>query len=117
MAELARSKTPEAIETLVACMDFGNDGRVRVMAAEAILDRGWGKVAVNERESRHSHCPGILRLGLWASLPDEALQETVRRLLASPELRAEMSTTSRAAVDGWGGRRIAQAIEALLEDR
>ena len=74
-------------------------------------------VAVNERESRHSHCPGILRLGLWASLPDEALQETVRRLLASPELRAEMSATSRAAVDGRGGRRIAQAIEALLEDR
>jgi hypothetical protein len=47
MAELARSKTPEAIETLVACMGFGVDGRVRVMAAEALLDRGWGKVAVN----------------------------------------------------------------------
>jgi len=74
-------------------------------------------VAVNERESRHSHCPGILRLGLWASLSDETLQGTVRRLLASPELRGEMSATSRAAVDGWGGRRIAQAIESLLEDR
>lgn len=42
--DLARQHTEEAIKTLVAIMqDPTQPGRVRVAAAEAILDRGWGR--------------------------------------------------------------------------
>ena len=43
VAELARSYTTEAIETLVELMRSGNDELVRGTAAQALLDRGWGK--------------------------------------------------------------------------
>ena len=43
VAELARSYTREAIEMLVELMRSGNDERVRGTAAQALLDRGWGK--------------------------------------------------------------------------
>ena len=43
VAELARSYTREAIETLAELMRSGNDERVRGTAAQALLDRGWGK--------------------------------------------------------------------------
>ena len=42
VAELARSYTREAIETLAELMRSGNDERVRGTAAQALLDRGWG---------------------------------------------------------------------------
>ena len=70
VGELARSYTLEAIETLVDLMRHGKDERVRGTAAQAILDRGWGRAkvevvsngeggylellrAVNERPKRH----------------------------------------------------------------
>jgi hypothetical protein len=43
VAELARSYTAEAIDTLVELMRNGKDERVRGTAAQALLDRGWGK--------------------------------------------------------------------------
>ena len=43
VAELARSYTSEAIDTLVDLMRHGKDERVRGTAAQALLDRGWGK--------------------------------------------------------------------------
>ena len=43
VAELARSYTSEAIETLVHLMRHGKDERLRGTAAQALLDRGWGK--------------------------------------------------------------------------
>ena len=43
VAELARSYTLEAIETLVDLMRHGKDERVRGTAAQALLDRGWSK--------------------------------------------------------------------------
>ena len=46
VAELARSYTLEAIETLVELMRDGKDERVRGTAAQALLDRGWGKAKV-----------------------------------------------------------------------
>ena len=46
VAELARSYTTEAIDTLVAQMRAGKDDRVRGTAAQALLDRGWGKAKV-----------------------------------------------------------------------
>jgi len=45
MRQLAASKTVEAMEALIAIMsDPTEDGRVRVVAAQAVLDRGAGKV-------------------------------------------------------------------------
>jgi hypothetical protein len=46
VADLARSYTTEAIDTLVALMRTGKDERVRGTAAQALLDRGWGKAKV-----------------------------------------------------------------------
>ena len=46
VAELARSYTAEAIDTLVDLMRNGKDERVRGTAAQALLDRGWGKAKV-----------------------------------------------------------------------
>ena len=46
VGELARSYTLEAIETLVDLMRHGRDERVRGLAAQALLDRGWGKAKV-----------------------------------------------------------------------
>ena len=43
---MARSYTTEAIEILVELMRSGNDERVRGTAAQALLDRGWGKPKV-----------------------------------------------------------------------
>ena len=44
--ELAREHTPEAIATLVAIMREGQSEASRVAAADAILDRGWGRPPV-----------------------------------------------------------------------
>ena len=45
-SELARSSTAEAIETLIDLVRHGKDERVRGTAAQALLDRGWGKARV-----------------------------------------------------------------------
>src|SRR4051794_39200595 len=42
--ELAQQQTTIALKTLVECLDDAN-GRVRVSAAVALLDRGWGRPA------------------------------------------------------------------------
>ena len=42
----ARSYTTEAVDTLVALMRAGKGERVRGTAAQALLDRGWGKAKV-----------------------------------------------------------------------
>ena len=46
VAELARAYTSEAIDILVDLMRNGRDERVRGTAAQALLDRGWGKPKV-----------------------------------------------------------------------
>jgi len=46
VAELARSYTVEAVETLVDLMRHSRDDRVRGTASQALLDRGWGKANV-----------------------------------------------------------------------
>ena len=43
VAELARSYTAKAIDTLVELMRHGKEERARGTAAQALLDRGWGK--------------------------------------------------------------------------
>ena len=46
VAELARSYTVEAVETLVDLMRHSGDDRVRGTASQALLDRAWGKAKV-----------------------------------------------------------------------
>ena len=60
VAELARSYTREAIDTLVDIMQNGKDERVRGTAATALLDRGWGKPKV-EVVSDEAGCVQALR--------------------------------------------------------
>lgn len=71
-------------------------------------------IAANERESRHHRLPGILHLGLWATLSDVQIGEAVSRVLCDRDLRAEMSATSRAQVDGKGVDRIVWRLEGLM---
>ena len=59
VAELARSYTSEAIDTLVDLMRHSKDDRVRGTAAQALLERGWG--------SREQKWPQRTRATLRAS--------------------------------------------------
>ena len=46
---LARRQTEQSIRTLVELRDdVGQDGRVRAMASEALINRGWGKPATED---------------------------------------------------------------------
>jgi hypothetical protein len=44
--ELARQHTMTALRTLIEIADHGQNESARVTAANALLDRGWGKPAV-----------------------------------------------------------------------
>ena len=70
MAELARSYTSEAIDTLVALMRHGKDDRVRGTAAQALLERGWGKPRVVVATTHKSDSESFI----------EALQEVAERV-------------------------------------
>ena len=61
VGELARSYTAEAIDTLVDLMRHGKDERVRGTAAQALLDRGWGKAKVEVVSSSEAGYLELLR--------------------------------------------------------
>ena len=60
VAELARSYTAEAINTLVELMRDSKNERIRGTAAQALLDRGWGK-------RRGRKWLRALRAAIWTS--------------------------------------------------
>ena len=62
VAELARSYTLEAIDTLVELMRHGKDERVRGTAAQALLDRGWGKAKVEVVTGDEGNYLDVLRV-------------------------------------------------------
>ena len=62
VAELARSYTVEAIDTLVELMRDGKDERIRGTAAQALLDRGWGKAKVEVVTSAEGSYLDVLRV-------------------------------------------------------
>ena len=72
LAELARSYTIEAIDTLVDVMRNGKDDRVRGTAAQALLERGWGKPRVELVATQKSDSESFI----------EALQEVAQRVKA-----------------------------------
>ena len=61
VAELARSYTVEAIDTLVELMRDGKDERIRGTAAQALPDRGWGKAKVDVVTGAESSYLNVLR--------------------------------------------------------
>ena len=70
VSELARSYTAEAINTLVDLMRNGKDDRVRGTAAQALLERGWGKPRVDVTTKHKSDSESFI----------EALQEVAKRV-------------------------------------
>ena len=62
VADLARSYTIEAINTLVELMRDGKDERVRGTAAQALLDRGWGKAKAEVVTDSEGSYLEVLRL-------------------------------------------------------
>ena len=70
VSELARSYTTEAIDTLVDLMRHGNDDRVRGTAAQALLERGWGKPRVEVATMHKSNSESFI----------EALQEVAEKI-------------------------------------
>ena len=61
-AELARSYTVEAIDTLVELMRDGKDKRIRGTAAQALRDRGWGKAKAEVVASAEGSYLDVLRV-------------------------------------------------------
>jgi len=61
IADLDRLYRVEAIDTLVELMRDGKDERVRGTAAQALLDRGWGKAKVKVVTSAESSYLDVLR--------------------------------------------------------
>ena len=70
VAELARSYTTEAINTLVDLMRHGKDDRVRGTAALALLERGWGKPRVEVATTHKSDSESFIA----------ALQEVAKKV-------------------------------------
>ena len=70
VAELARSYTTEAINTLVDLMRHGKDDRVRGTAAQALLERGWGKPRAEVTTTHKSDSESFI----------EALQKVAERV-------------------------------------
>jgi len=62
VAELARSYKVEAINTLVELMRDGKDERVRGTAAQALLERGWGKAKVEVVTNAEGDVFGISKI-------------------------------------------------------
>ncbi|MDA9958562.1 HEAT repeat domain-containing protein [Alphaproteobacteria bacterium] len=61
IADLDRLYRVEAIDKLVELMRDGKDERVRGTAAQALLDRGWGKAKVKVVTSAESSYLDVLR--------------------------------------------------------
>jgi len=61
IADLDRLYRVEAIDTLVELMRDGKDERVRGTAAQALLDRGWGKARRSRVTSAESSYLDVLR--------------------------------------------------------
>jgi len=63
IAELARSYSTEAIDTLVDIMRSAKDDRVRGTAAQALLDRGFGKPKVEIQNTNADLTDALAQVG------------------------------------------------------
>jgi hypothetical protein len=79
MQELARLHSVEAIETAVRIMRTGKSETNRLVAANMLLDRGWGKPRQSvEVETQGKSLEGILR-AMWAEKHAEREAEAQER--------------------------------------
>ena len=62
LSELAKTHTEEALETLVDVAKNGRTDAARVSAANALLDRAYGKPSNNEERSIPNLPPMIIEL-------------------------------------------------------
>lgn len=99
VVDLARAQTTDAIETLVRCMG-SKDDRVRVAAAQALLDRAWGRPAATEVHGQ----PGRI-----AELQVQKLEAEIATLNAklpgdggAPVFVADSDEYRRFLRDEWG---------------
>lgn len=60
--DLARSYTPQAMEALLHIATGGKSESARVSAANAILDRGWGKAPVTIDDDTEGYVIQVLKL-------------------------------------------------------
>jgi hypothetical protein len=81
--QLARERGPEAIAALVKVMTKGKSEAARVAAANALLDRGWGRPKQwDESEVTHRYVvelPAVLTKAAWLAKygePSAALEPT-----------------------------------------
>ena len=75
IAALARSYSTEAIETLVDLMRNARDDRVRGTAAQALLDRGFGKPKVEIQNNNADFRDALEQVG--KVLDDKKREEIV----------------------------------------
>lgn len=87
MRDLARRHIWDAIRTLVTVMRAGKPDPARAAAAEAILDRGWGRPA---QALEHS---GALELGT------PPIAEQAREVLQDLETRGLLAALARRLAD------------------
>ena len=71
LSELAKDYTHDALLTLVDVAKNGRSDAARVSAANALLDRGYGKPAVKE-EIEHVGLPPVV---IQIKVPDEGATE------------------------------------------
>ena len=72
--ELAREYTEEAIETLVDLMRHARSDAACGAAAQALLDRGYGKsvaVALDEVDDGQAHLEALRELSRWDNAPEQ----------------------------------------------
>ena len=92
--DLARQHTTAALRTLIEIAEHGENESARVTAANAILDRGWGKPAVPlVRDDR----PEVITINFGTELRrmHDAGDRTGHTIEAAPRIRlANMSSHS-----------------------
>jgi hypothetical protein len=72
--EMARDHTEEAIETLVDLMRHAKSDAARGAAAQALLDRGYGKsvaVALDVVDDGQAHLEALRELSRWDNAPEQ----------------------------------------------
>ena len=72
--ELAREHSEEAIETLVDLMRHAKSDAARGAAAQALLDRGYGKsvaVALDVVDDGQAHLEALRELSRWDNAPEQ----------------------------------------------
>jgi hypothetical protein len=95
--ERAQSLTPAAIETLVdICRNSSNDS-ARVSAANALLDRGWGKPTQALEHSGLGGGPVQLQPGPLANFSDDELIQIERMARAMIDTAPDAPTPTRSA--------------------